>query len=298
MARLGTLYLDERRYPEADALLQKALAIQTERLSPDDPDLARTLQDLGALRNVQGRTNEEKTLDQRASAIFAKAKPTQTEPASGLLIEQGNSFSSRGEYDRAAEAYQKAIDADTQQFGADSPRIAIDVLNLAWLYRDRIESKRSQAEPLFERALAIREKSLGPDAPQVAEVLSDEALLFFYEGKSERGVSIALRALAIQKKATGPDSLEVSTTLNRLGLCQRDLSQFPQAEASLQRALAIREKQLPPDHTWIAISLENLASVYVAQRDFNKALPLVQRAREIRQKAASASAAVESKSVS
>ncbi len=297
-ARLGTLYLDERRYPEADALLQKALAIQTERLSPDDPDLARTLQDLGALRNVQGRTNEEKTLDQRASAIFAKAKPTQTEPASGLLIEQGNSFSSRGEYDRAAEAYQKAIDADTQQFGADSPRIAIDVLNLAWLYRDRIESKRSQAEPLFERALAIREKSLGPDAPQVAEVLSDEALLFFYEGKSERGVSIALRALAIQKKATGPDSLEVSTTLNRLGLCQRDLSQFPQAEASLQRALAIREKQLPPDHTWIAISLENLASVYVAQRDFNKALPLVQRAREIRQKAASASAAVESKSVS
>jgi tetratricopeptide (TPR) repeat protein len=297
-ARLGTLYLDERRYPEADALLQKALAIQTEKLSLEDPDLARTFQDLAALRRLQGRTAEEKTLDQRASAIFAKAKPTGTEPASALLIEQGNHFASQGEYTRAIDAYQKAIDADTQQFGAESPRIANDLLYLAWLYRDQVQSQITEAEPLFERALTIREKSLGPDAPQVAEVMSDEALLYFYQGKSEQGVSIALRALAIQKRAAGPDSLDVSTTLNRLGLCQRDLAQFPQAEASLQRALAIREKQLPPDHTWIATSLENLASVYVAQRDFAKAMPLMQRAQGIRQKSAAASAAAESKPVS
>ena len=139
---------------------------------------------------------------------------------------------------------------------------------------------------------------MGPDAPEVAEVLSDEALLFFYERQPERGVSVASRALTIQEKAIGHDSLQVSTTLNRLGLCQRDLQQFPQAEASLTRALAIREKQLSPENDWIAISLENLASVYMAQRDFGKAMPLMQRAHGIRQKSASASAAAESKPVS
>jgi tetratricopeptide (TPR) repeat protein len=290
-ARLGTLYLDEKRYPEADIILQKALTIQTARLTPDDPDLARTLQDIAVLRNAQGRTAEANALDKKASAIFAKATPTVTESAAALLIEQGNTFASQGEFTHAIDAYEKAIDADTKQFGADSPSIANDVLYLAWLYRDRVESRQTKAEPLFEQALAIREKSLGADAPGVAEVLSDEALLFFFEQKPERGVAVASRALTIQKKTFGPDSLEVSTTLNRLGLCQRDLQQFPQAEISLQRALAIREKQLPPDHTWIAVSLENLASVYACERAFDKAMPLTQRAREIRTKAAAANAA-------
>jgi len=297
-ARLGTLYCDQNRYPEAETMLQKALAIQTERLTPDDPDLARTLQDLAVLRYRQGRDVEGKTLEKRASAIFTKASPTVTETASALLLEQGNNFYTRGEYDRAADAYQKAIDTDAQQYGGENPRIANDVVYLALLFRDRIEKRMGEAEPLFERALSIREKSMGPDAPEVAEVLSDEALLFFYERQPERGVSVASRALTIQEKAIGHDSLQVSTTLNRLGLCQRDLQQFPQAEASLTRALAIREKQLSPENDWIAISLENLASVYMAQRDFGKAMPLMQRAHGIRQKSASASAAAESKPVS
>jgi tetratricopeptide (TPR) repeat protein len=297
-ARLGSLYIDEKRYSEAEAVLQKALAIQTDRVTPNDPDLARTLQYLSALRYDQGRKAEGDALSQKASTAFANAKPTQTESAADLLIEQANTFTSQGEYTQAINAYQKAIDSDTQESGAGSPRVAHDVLYLAWLYRDRVQSQMEKAEPLFEQALAIREKGVGPDSAEVAEILSDESLLFFYEQKDQRGVAAATRALTIQTKTSSPGSLEVSTTLNRLGLCQRDLNQFPQAEASLQRALAIREKQLSPDHTWIAVSLENLASVYVCERDFAKAKPLVDRAREIRQKGASASASTDSKPVS
>jgi tetratricopeptide (TPR) repeat protein len=38
--------------------------------------------------------------------------------------------------------------------------------NLAWLYQQ--QGKYAEAQPLYQRALAIREQQLGPDHPDVA----------------------------------------------------------------------------------------------------------------------------------
>lgn len=40
-----------------------------------------------------------------------------------------------------------------------------------------IQGKYEEAEPLYERSLAIREKALGPDHPAVATALNNRALL-------------------------------------------------------------------------------------------------------------------------
>ena len=158
---------------------------------------------------------------------------------------------------------------------ADSPRIAIDVLNLAWLYRDRIESKRSQAEPLFERALAIREKSLGPDAPQVAEVLSDEALALLLRAATRaRCLNRFYARWRFRKRRPATDSLRsFDDAESSWALPARSPADSRKPKPRFTRALGHpRESNFRLKMTWIAISLENLASVYVAQRDFNKAV--------------------------
>jgi len=45
------------------------------------------------------------------------------------------------------------------------------------------EAKYAEAEPLYQRALEIDEKALGPDHPAVATHLSNLAALYYHEGK-------------------------------------------------------------------------------------------------------------------
>ena len=50
-----------------------------------------------------------------------------------------------------------------------APRPRHSAHNLAWLYQDM--GRHAEAEPLYRRALAIREQALGPEHPDVAEAL-------------------------------------------------------------------------------------------------------------------------------
>jgi Tfp pilus assembly protein PilF len=62
-----------------------------------------------------------------------------------------------------------------------------------------------QAEPLFLRALHIREQSLGPDHPQVASPLNNLAILYYQQGKFQEAEPLYQRALHIRKQSLGPD---------------------------------------------------------------------------------------------
>ncbi len=67
-----------------------------------------------------------------------------------------------------------------------------------------LDTKRlSEAEPLFRRALEIREKQLGPDHPDVAESLNCLAILFQAQGNYANAETLYRRALEIDEKKLG-----------------------------------------------------------------------------------------------
>jgi tetratricopeptide (TPR) repeat protein len=61
-----------------------------------------------------------------------------------------------------------------------------------------------EAEPLYKRALAIDEKVLGPDHPNVAIRLNNLAWLYQEQGRNAQAEPLYKRALAIDEKALGP----------------------------------------------------------------------------------------------
>ena len=63
----------------------------------------------------------------------------------------------------------------------------------------------------IKRALAIREKALGPDHPDVAVSLNNLAGLYAYQGRYADAEPLFKRALAIREKALGPDHPDVAT---------------------------------------------------------------------------------------
>jgi tetratricopeptide (TPR) repeat protein len=66
----------------------------------------------------------------------------------------------------------------------------------------------SPAEALFRRALAIDEKTMGPDHPDhptAATDLNNLAWLYYVQGKYGEAEPLLKRALAIDEKTLGPD---------------------------------------------------------------------------------------------
>ena len=78
-------------------------------------------------------------------------------------------------YDEAEESYLAALE-EAEKFGDQDSRLATVLNNLALLYQD--QGKYAEAEPLYQRALPIREKALGPEHPDIATNLALLALLY------------------------------------------------------------------------------------------------------------------------
>lgn len=78
------------------------------------------------------------------------------------------------------------------------------------------EGRYEDAIPHAERALALREKAIGPEHSNVATSLNNLAELYCARGRYADAEPLYLHALAIREKALGKDHPDVATSLNSL----------------------------------------------------------------------------------
>ncbi len=142
----------------------------------------------------------------------------------------------------------------------------------------------TEAEPLYQRALAIRERAFGPDHLNIAISLNNLAKLYHDQGRYVQAEPLFHRALAIKERALDSDHPSIAISLNNMALLYQRQGRYAEAEPLFQRALAIRERALGPDHPDIAQSLNNLAELYRAQDRTSDAEPLYLRALTIRER--------------
>ncbi len=140
------------------------------------------------------------------------------------------------------------------------------------------------SHPLFVRSLAIREKQLGKEHPDVAQSLNNLAGLYQAQENYHKAEPLYQRSLAIREKQLGKEHPHVAQSLNNLALLYRVQGNYQKAEPLYQRSLAIFEKKLGKEHPKVATSLNNLALLYKAQGNYQKAEPLYQRSLAIREK--------------
>jgi len=143
----------------------------------------------------------------------------------------------------------------------------------------------SSARPLHERALAIREKTFGPDHPATAESLHNLAFLLHAQGDLAGARPFYERAVAIEEKALGPENPFTATTLQMLALLLQAQGNLAGARPLLERVLAIREKTFGRERPATAWTFHYLASLLQAQGDLAAARPLHERALAIAEKA-------------
>jgi TPR repeat protein/CHAT domain-containing protein len=140
-------------------------------------------------------------------------------------------------------------------------------------------------EPLYRQALAIREKTLGPDHLDVAVSLNNLAALYEDLGRYAEAEPFYQRALAIREKALGPDHPDVAVSLNNLAHLDTTQGRYAEAEPLVKRALVILEKAFGPDDPHVGLVINNLANLYDHRYRYAEAEPLYLRALAIQEQA-------------
>ncbi len=135
-----------------------------------------------------------------------------------------------------------------------------------------------EAQRLYERGVAIRERALGPDHPGVAGILNNLATLHFSRGSYDEAQRLHERTLAIDEGALGPDHPNIANSLTGLANVHHARGSYDEAQRLHERALAIWERALGPDHPDVAVSLNNLANVHSARDSYDEAQRLYERA--------------------
>lgn len=139
------------------------------------------------------------------------------------------------------------------------------------------------AQSLYERALVIRQKALGPSHPDTATTINNLANLHRNRGTLDKAMPLYRQALQIRKRSLGPRDLETAMTIYDLARLLHEQDRLASARRLHARALAIRETACGPDHPETATSLKDLARVLQDQGDLDSARPLFERALSIRE---------------
>lgn len=160
---------------------------------------------------------------------------------------------------------------------------ASQLLNLAGRYL-HLRGRLRETETLYDKAVTIREKILGPNDLDVATSLHNRAWLYLDQGKYAEAEPLFLRALEIRRSLLGPNHESVANSFRKLGHVYQELGRFTDAERTLRRALEIAENVLGADHLETANFLSALGGFYLVVRKDAPAASLLQRALLLKEK--------------
>lgn len=274
---LATLYRNQARYDESEALCLQALA-STESRDADPSVVISTSSNLGALYVEQGRYDEAETLYMRAIARLRELGGTDDSSTLELENSLAGLYRYQGRYDEAEVLYERALERLPSVLGEDHPLTLMVRNNLAVLRVDQL--RHDEADALFRGVLEQRRSVLGESHPHTLSTLNNLGNLLKDQGKYDQAEQMHRQVLEKLRAALGDDHLRTLASQDNLAGVYRIMRRFDEAEELYTRALEKRRALLGDDHPDTVASLNNLAGLHGRRGDYEKAEALYAEALE------------------
>jgi len=277
---LAIVYLNMDQFDKAEPLLLRAIDIAENVYGPEQPAVVNPLINLANLYDEKGDYSRAQALFERAATVVEKVYGPDYSVLGVILANLAGVYSERGDYVNGVRFGQRAV-AIFEKAGRSDRQYAIALVNLGDAYRFRGEL--DTAEPIYEHALKVYEKTAGPENPLVADNLGFLADIYRERHDFAKAEEFYQRSLDIREKKLGESHTSVAQSLDDLGSLYCDQGNYARAEPLLQRALAIRAKALGPEHPEVAVTLTHLSVLEMATGDFAKAESFLSQAIAISQ---------------
>jgi eukaryotic-like serine/threonine-protein kinase len=276
LAGMKALY-DSGRYREglqnAPRLLDEARAIKYQ------PLIAETAAAIGML---ESKSNDvpaaEKLLaDSYLAAEASRDDEVRAEDATNLVWVVGYQQGRHGDGERWAEY----ADAILHRIGGHDLLHAWLLNNLGGIYQR--EGEREAALRVQQRALALKERALGHDHPDVGISEGNLAVALMELGRNQEALEHVDRSLEILENGLGASHPDLAIQLNNRGEILDALGRAREARGSFEKARIIWERELGLDNRDLAYALTGIGVSYLAEGDPVSAVTPLERAFKIRE---------------
>lgn len=266
MKRLARLYRDNARDPDADRLdnlIREAVKDPQYKSISWEAEwnaLGDEIVNLSSRSQVRRSQLVDKAREALSLAEANDGPERQAVTSSRHLLAQ--MLWRDGKLDEA-EAQLKEVQRFLAEKGKadDHPGMLSTLRLLAKVHDD--QKRYEDAETLYRRVLAAREKRLEQEPDGVIESLDNLAGHYARRGGHvQEQAAMRQRILDIQEKRFGADGDEVADALTELARLRYDNKEYSEAEALYQRAITILEKDKKGNAAQLWIVLGKLRNVY------------------------------------
>ncbi len=241
---------------------------------------ARALYWLGAMQTEVREHQAAKTLEESALAARAGRDAVQETFSWAALVRLGRN---EAHYDQAHEwARYGFASAEAAGNSGEQPLSMLLFMNGAVFGEQGHDAEEIES---LRRALAIRERTYGPESSQVASTLVVLAVSAADLGHYKESEQQARRALAISEKLYGPVHPIVADALYSLAHALEGQGRHDEALAAYKRCVSIQEKTRGPEHPQLVVPLSNIGGILGGQGKREEALAYMHRALAIGEKA-------------
>jgi tetratricopeptide (TPR) repeat protein len=242
LQELAAVYQSRGKYGEAESCLRRAIDIQEKALGVDHPAIARSLEELGRFFSTSGFFQESEPFYRRSLEIREQklGKDHPDTIGSFLAVLVSSLIKNPQRFEEFEARCRNELDESEKKWGPDHPKTAANLITLAELYF--LWQRYEDAEPLFRRALVIREKAQGQET--IIHILMRLARIYNEENKPELVEPLYRRVLEIKEQTLGKDHPSIAESLHLLAERCESRGEYGEAEALYLRALEIDEQAL------------------------------------------------------
>jgi serine/threonine protein kinase len=179
---------------------------------------------------------------------------------------------------------RRAVDAAEPKIAAafcDQPTVEASIRNaLGETYLDLGEPALAIRQ--FERALALRTTSLGPDHCDTLDGRNNLAVACRSAGRTTEAIALHEETLKLRTMKLGPDHPDTLISRNNLAAAYRSAGRTTEAIALHEGTLELMTSKLGPDHPLTLTTRSNLATAYKAAGRTTEAIALCEETLKLR----------------
>ncbi|KAJ4854222.1 tetratricopeptide repeat domain-containing protein [Trichoderma breve] len=240
-------------------------------------DFANLLHNGGRFARLQGRYEIAMQLAEQALIARQKADKDDTKTLTLIAL----ILMDQGQYDRAEELFNQAVDASGKRSSSILHRTEMILdNNLALVYKAKGRWKKAMDTQV--RVVPYRERILGPDHPRTLTSKSNLASIYRAQGRYTDAETTQKEVVDSYRNKFGPDHHLTLTSLNNLGSIYRLQGKLGEAETLQAQALVSLRMKLGGEHPDTLTCMNSLASTYRLQGRLYEAQSLQEEALEMR----------------
>jgi tetratricopeptide (TPR) repeat protein len=237
---LADIFADQCNFAAVEKVTRDALQIESALPHPEPLRMARRIHRLGMVHHQAGRVSEAIPMLEKAVAIHEQTYGPEHLATGNQLTELGAVYRTQGNHEEAQRCLRRALKIHETTRGLQSTEAIQDLHHLAGSFEE--SGDFGGAAALYERMLLFKNRAIGGNIDELAELQMGMATLYLNWQNYSRARELLLECVATFRRKGG---VRLAVGCETLGYVDECSGRYAEASGELQLAAKVWETLLP-----------------------------------------------------